>query len=92
MLLNAKSNETTSQQVCGQRKSCNNLIKMGLIEVIAKDYMLTAKVYDVIKSDVEYTQDQVVRYIKAKDRILEYLKQNDYITNEKIQELCGYTR
>lgn len=84
--------ELTQVSLEEARKSCNNLIKIGLIEVIAKDYMLTAKVYDAIKSDVEYTQDQVVRYIKAKDRILEYLKQNDYITNDKIQELCGYTR
>lgn len=74
------------------RKCCNNLIRMGLIEISAKDYMLTARVYDAIKSDVEYAQDQVVRYIKAKDRVLEYMDKNAFITNEIIQELCGYTR
>lgn len=74
------------------KKSCNNLVKMGFIESIGKDYMLTAKVYDAIKTDVEYAQDQIVRYIKAKDRILEYLNTNEFIKNEKIQELCGFTR
>lgn len=74
------------------RKCCNNLVRMGLIETSAKNYMLTARVYDAIKPDVEYAQDQVVRYIKAKDRILEYIDKNAFITNEKIQELCGYTR
>lgn len=74
------------------KKNCMHLVKQGLIEVVGKDYMLTARVYDEIKSDVEYTQDKVVRYIKAKDRILEYLEKNSFITSEKIQELCGFTK
>ena len=28
--------------------------------------MLTAKVYEALKSDVEYTRDKTVQYIKAK--------------------------
>lgn len=49
--------------------------------------MLTAKVYSAIKSDVEYTQDKAIRYIKAKGMILEYLNSENSITNEKIRVL-----
>lgn len=90
----SKAQELIQSSLEDARRSCTNLVKMGLIEAVAKDYMLTAKVYDAIKTDVEYARDQVVRYIKAKDRILEYLDndKNAFITNEKIQELCGFTR
>ena len=54
--------------------------------------MLTAKVYEEIKSDVEYAQDTVIRYVKAKSLIEEYLQSAEFITNEKIRELCGFTR
>lgn len=74
------------------RKSCNDLVKYGLIELSGKEYMLTPKVYEAIKSDVEYTQDKTIQFIKAKSRILEYLEQENSITNEKIRELCGYTK
>lgn len=74
------------------RKSCNNLVRDGLIGLSGKEYMLTAKVYDAIKSDVEYTQDTVIRYVKAKSLIEEYLQSAEFITNEKIRELCGFTR
>lgn len=55
-------------------------------------YMLTAKVYEALKSDVEYTRDKTVQYIKAKNMILEYLQTNDQITSAKIQEMCGFTK
>lgn len=74
------------------RRHCSNLVKRGLIEVVGKEYMLTAKVYSAIKSEVEYAQDKVVLYIKAKDRIIEYLKVNKSISNETIRVLCGYTK
>ena len=74
------------------RRSCNNLIKLGLVEVVGKEYMLTAKMYEAIKSDVEYTRDRAVQYIKAKNMILEYLQRNDAITNPTVQELCGFTK
>ena len=74
------------------RKSCNNLVRDGLIGLSGKEYMLTAKVYEAIKSDVEYTQDTVIRYVKAKSLIEEYLQSAEFITNEKIRELCGFTR
>ena len=63
-----------------------------MIEIVGKEYMLTAKVYEAIKSDVEYTRDKTVQYIKAKNMILEYLQTNDQITSAKIQEMCGFTK
>ena len=51
-----------------------------------------AKVYEALKSDVEYTRDKTVQYIKAKNMILEYLQTNDQITSAKIQEMCGFTK
>lgn len=74
------------------KRSCNELINNGLIEIVGKDYMLTAKVYEALKSDVEYTRDKTVQYIKAKNMILEYLQSNDTITSAKIQEMCGFTK
>ena len=74
------------------KKSCNELINSGLIEIVGKEYMLTAKVYEALKSDVEYTRDKTVQYIKAKNMILEYLQTNDQITSAKIQEMCGFTK
>ena len=90
----SEAQELTQTSIEDTRRSCSSLAKMGLIQIVAKDYMLTAKVYEAIKTDVSYTQDQVVRYIKAKEMIIEYLinGQNTFITNEKIQELCGFTR
>lgn len=74
------------------RKTISNLVKDGLIELSGKEYMLSAKMYEAIKSDVEYTKDKVVQFVKAKSRILDYLESEDSITNEKIRELCGYTK
>lgn len=74
------------------RKSCIVLVKLGLIEAVGKEYMLTARVYETVKSDVDYTRDRVVRYIKAKEMILEYLDKNGSITNAIIQELCGFSK
>ena len=74
------------------RKTISNLTKDGLIELIGKEYMLTAQVYEAIKSDVEYTKDKVIQFVKAKNRILDYLEEEESITNEKIRELCGFTK
>lgn len=74
------------------RRSLSILSHKGLLENIGKEYMLTARVYEAIKTDVKYTQDQIVQYIKAKNRILDYLSRNSFITNETVRELCGYTQ
>lgn len=91
-LLLSEASEITQKSLEEARRSCNNLIKLGLVEVVGKEYMLTAKVYGAIKSDVEYTRDRTIQYIKAKNMILEYLKENEFITNTTIQELCGFTK
>lgn len=74
------------------RKCCTELMKFGLIEIVGKEYMLTARVYEAVKSQVEYTRDKVVQYIKAKDMIMEYLSTNNSITNAIIRELCVFTK
>lgn len=74
------------------RKCCTELMRFGLIEIVGKEYMLTARVYEAVKSQVEYTRDKIVQYIKAKDMIMEYLSTNNSITNAIIRELCGFTK
>lgn len=74
------------------KKCCLDLMNYGLIELSGKEYMLTARVYEAIKSDVDYTRDRVVQYIKAKDMIAEYLKRNSVINNSTVRELCGFTK
>lgn len=74
------------------QKSLNSLIREGFIEISGKEYMLTAKMYEAVKSSVEYTKDRVIQYIKAKEMIMEYIEGNGYITNEKTRELCGFTK
>lgn len=88
----SEAQELTQLPILETRKSCNDLAKNGLIELSGKEYMLAQKVYKAIKSDVEYTQDKTIQFIKAKSRILEYLEQENSITNEKIRELCGFTK
>ena len=88
----SEAQELTQLSVTEARKRCNNLVRDGLIGLAGKEYMLTAKVYDAIKSDIEYTQDTVIRYVKAKNLIEEYLQSVEFITNEKVRELCGFTR
>ena len=83
---------TVQKSLDETKKACNELVAGGLIEIIGKEYMLTAKVYEALKSDVEYTRDKTVQYIKAKNMILEYLNINDTITSGKIQEMCGFTK
>lgn len=73
------------------KKCCSDLMNFGLIEPAGKEYMLTARVYDAIKSDVDYTRDRVVQYIKAKEMIIEYIKIHGFITRMTVQELCGFS-
>lgn len=84
--------DTVQKSLDETKKSCNELINNGLIEIVGKEYMLTAKVYEALKSDVEYTRDKTIQYIKAKNMILEYLQSNDKITSAIIQEMCGFTK
>ena len=74
------------------QKSLNCLIRDGVIELSGKEYMMTARMYEAVKSTVEYTKDRSIQYIKAKEMIMEYIEANGYITNEKTRELCGFTK
>lgn len=53
--------------------------------------MLTARVYEAVKSDVEYTRDKTVQYIRAKEMIVEYIKKHGSITKSTVQVLCGFS-
>ena len=74
------------------KKSFTLLSKLTLIEPVCKEYMLTAKGYSSLKSDIQYTQDKFLQYVRAKGRIIDYLEANEFITNQSIRELCGYTK
>lgn len=87
-----KAQELTQVSEDEVRKSLANLIKYGLLETSGKDYVLTARVYEAVKSDIEYTRDKTIQYIRAKEMVLEYLKRNGSIKNSIIRELCGFTK
>lgn len=53
--------------------------------------MLTARVYEAVKSDVEYTRDKAVQYIRAKEMIVEYIKKHGSTTKSTVQVLCGFS-
>ena len=46
----------------------------------------------VLSIKYNYTQDKLIQYIRAKGRIMDYLETNEFITNQTIRELCGYTK
>ena len=46
-------------------------------------------VCDSLGDDVGYIKDKEVAYIRARDMILQYLKKNYSINNNKVRELCG---
>lgn len=91
-VLLSKLRELTQCSFDEVKRSCNHLIETGLIELTGKHYMLSAKAYETLKSEVAYARDKSVQYIKAKNMILEYLSDNKTITNSTIQELCGFTK
>ena len=86
-----KAQELTQASEAEVRRSLANLIRYGLLETSGKDYMLTARVYEAVKSDVEYTRDKKIQYIRAKEMIIEYIKMHGSITKATVQELCGFS-
>lgn len=54
--------------------------------------MMTPSMYHQVKSDINYTQDQSVTYLKSRNLILDYLDTHESINNETIRELCRCTR
>lgn len=74
------------------QNACNNLKRYGLIELSGNKYMLTAKIYDELKNSVDYTKDKAIQYIKAREMILEYIRDRGFINNELVRELCGFSQ
>lgn len=74
------------------QNACNNLKRYGLIELSGNEYMLTAKIYDELKNSVDYTKDKAIQYIKAREMILEYIRDRGFINNELVRELCGFSQ
>lgn len=74
------------------QNACNNLKRYGLIELSGNEYMLTAKMYDELKNSVDYTKDKAIQYIKAREMILEYIRDRGFINNELVRELCGFSQ
>lgn len=74
------------------QNACNNLKRYGLIELSGNEYMLTAKIYDELKNSVDYTKDKAIQYIKAREIILEYIRDRGFINNELVRELCGFSQ
>lgn len=85
--------ETLIQEARDQaQNACNNLKRYGLIELSGNEYMLTAKIYDELKNPVDYTKDKAIQYIKAREMILEYIRDRGFINNELVRELCGFSQ
>lgn len=74
------------------QNACNNLKRYGLIELSGNECMLTAKIYDELKNSVDYTKDKAIQYIKAREMILEYIRDRGFINNELVRELCGFSQ
>lgn len=74
------------------QNACNNLKRYGLIELSGNEYMLTAKIDDELKNSVDYTKDKAIQYIKAREMILEYIRDRGFINNELVRELCGFSQ
>lgn len=74
------------------QNACNNLKRYDLIELSGNEYMLTAKIYDELKNSVDYTKDKAIQYIKAREMILEYIRDRGFINNELVRELCGFSQ
>lgn len=74
------------------QNACNNLKRYGLIELSGNEYMLTAKIYDELKNSVDYTKDKAIQYVKAREMILEYIRDRGFINNELVRELCGFSQ
>lgn len=94
---NKTINLSTAKKITQQsenevKRALNHLEKYNLIELSGRVYMLTSISYQQVKSDIKYTQDQAITYLKSKNLILEYLESHETINNETIRELCRSTR
>lgn len=70
----------TQQSLNEVKHALISLEKYGLIELSGRVYMMTPSSYHKVKSDVQYTQDKTVTYLKSKSLILDYLSTHDSIS------------
>lgn len=87
----ANAVELTQRNASEVKHVFNQLEKEMLIELSGRVYMLTAQVYNEVKSDVHYTQDKTATYLKSKHLIIEYLEKNNTINRSTVMELCRCT-
>lgn len=53
--------------------------------------MLTDRMYDALKGEIEYVRDKLVTYIRAKEMVKEYLLKTGRINISTVEELCGFS-
>lgn len=56
-----------------------------------KCYSFTHRVLECLDDTIEYTKNKKFDEIRGKEMILEYLKDNDFITRKDIERLCGFS-
>ena len=88
----SQAKSLTQRSSSETRQALIKLENLGLIEQSGKVYMMTPSMYHQVKSDIQYTRDLSITYLKSKDLILEYLSTHESINNETIRELCRCTK
>ena len=88
----SQSKKITQRSMSEVKHALIHLEKLNLIEQSGREYMMTPSMYHQVKSDINYTQDQSVTYLKSRNLILDYLDTHESINNETIRELCRCTR
>ena len=88
----SQSKKITQRSMSEVKHALIHLEKLNLIEQSGRVYMMTPSMYHQVKSDINYTQDQSVTYLKSRNLILDYLDTHESINNETIRELCRCTR
>ena len=88
----SQSKKITQRSISEVRHALIHLEKLNFIEQSGNVYIMTPSMYHQVKSDINYTQDQSVTYLKSKNLILDYLDTRESINNETIREWCRCTK
>lgn len=72
--------------------SLEKLRELMLVESTGREYMLTSRVYEMLKNDVAYIQDKTVQQLKGKRYVIDYCREKGTINRSKVEELCGYSK
>ncbi|MBE1553196.1 RNA-binding domain-containing protein [Sporosarcina limicola] len=54
-------------------------------------YMFTHRVYESFNGNIEYAKDKDFDEIQANVMILDYLSENEYMTRQEVERLCGFS-